>query len=445
MLYNKIELNNILKIKKNKLWCNIILMILLLGMSFEAHASMPSTVSETLPSRLLFYFENNSSLLMRDYYTNHTNLERLDEILSDPDFASGVDSIVISGGASLIGSFQVNSHLSFERAIALRTYIRWKHPGVYNNRIIVLPAVFDWGVLINLLENDPLVPNRDEVLRVLNSDASDQLKVTRIKQLGVGSTEAYITKNYAKYMRTATSVIFACKEEPTEIQEPEVIVAQADSVPTVAEEIVAAHEEVITSPEQIPETMPLTVLPQLKASKPLFALKTNLLFDLASALNVEVEVPLGNRFSLAGEWIFPWWLYEKKQYALEILNGNLELRYWLGNRTKENLLTGWFVGIYGGAGLYDVEWKDKGYQGEFIIPFGMSGGFAHKISRNLRMEYSLGIGYMTNKYREYVPQKCGVDGKWHLIKQGEGKNTWIGPTRAKVSLVWMINCENNKK
>ena len=63
--------------------------------------------------------------------------------------------------------------------------------------------------------------------------------------------------------------------------------------------------------------------------KPLFALKTNLLFDLLSGLNVEVEVPIGKHFSLAGEWIFPWWLWEKKQYALEILNGNLELRYWL--------------------------------------------------------------------------------------------------------------------
>ena len=34
---------------------------------------------------------------------------------------------------------------------------------------------------------------------------------------------------------------------------------------------------------------------------------------------------------------------------------------------------------------------------------------------------------------------------WHLIKQGNGTSNWIGPTRAKVSLVWMINSGNNKK
>lgn len=197
----------------------------------------------------------------------------------------------------------------------------------------------------------------------------------------------------------------------------------------------------LTVPEKLPEIAPFTVLPQAESRRFVFALKTNLLYDLLSGINLEVEVPVGKRFSLAGEWIFPWWLYEKKQYALEILNGNLELRYWLGERTKDNLLTGWHLGIYGGGGLYDVEWKTKGYQGEFIIPFGISGGFTHKISENWRLEYSLGIGYVSNKYREYVPQKSEYDKRWHLIEQRRGKSTWIGPTRVKISLVWIINAK----
>ena len=119
---------------------------------------------------------------MRDYYTNQRTLEKLDEMLNNPDFISGVDSITIFGSASLIGSFQINSRLSDERAMALRTYIRWKHPGVYNDRIKVLPSVFNWDVLIDLIQNDPLVPNREEALRILNSPISNQLKVNQIKQ-----------------------------------------------------------------------------------------------------------------------------------------------------------------------------------------------------------------------------------------------------------------------
>ena len=103
------------------------------------------------------------------------------------------------------------------------------------------------------------------------------------------------------------------------------------------------------------------------------------------------------------------------------------------------------MGIGAGAGLYDVEWKTKGYQGEWITPLALTGGFAHKISRDFRMEYSLGMGYMTSKYRGYIPRQCGNDDKWHLIEQERGRFNWIGPTRARVSLVWMIRTGYNKK
>ena len=427
------SLNMYLAINKNRLRSSMSFTIILLCMSFGARAATPQSGSE-LPSRLIFYFAHNSSLLMRDYYTNQTALEKFDEILRNPDFVSGVDSITIFGSTSLIGSFETNSRLSHERAMAVRTYIRWKHSGVYNDRISVLSTVFNWDVLIDLIQNDPLVPNGEEALRILNSSFNDQWKITQIKQLGGGSTDTYMTRNFAKYMRTATSVIFKYKAKEEEAApKQEIVEVQKDSIPTPI--IVEEVKEVIKVREEIPQP----VISEPKMSRPLFALKTNLLYDFLSGLNVEVEVPIGNRFSLAGEWIFPWWLYEKKQYALQILSGNLELRYWFGQRTKDNLLTGWYMGIYGGAGLYDVEWKDKGYQGEFIIPVGLSGGFAHKISKNWRMEYSLGIGYMTNKYREYIPEKCGYDDEWHLIKQKSAKSTWFGPTRAEVSLVWMIN------
>ena len=178
-----------------------------------------------------------SSLLMRDYYTNHAALEKLDEMLNEPDYITKVDSILIYGSASLIGSFQVNSRLAYERAWALRTYIRWKHPGVYNDRISVLPSVFNWDVLIDLIQNEPLVPYREEALKILNSSVDNELKVTQIKQLGSGSTDAYLTKNFARYMRTATSVIFRIKEKQEEIKEPEIIKEQNDSLPVVVEEV----------------------------------------------------------------------------------------------------------------------------------------------------------------------------------------------------------------
>ena len=40
-------------------------------------------------------------------------------------------------------------------------------------------------------------------------------------------------------------------------------------------------------------------------------MKTNLLYDLGSAVNAGIEIPMRERWSLAMEWVFPWWLFEK--------------------------------------------------------------------------------------------------------------------------------------
>lgn len=117
-----------LKLNKFRLLVISFIMILLLGISLRGHASVSSNGGSEHPPHFIFYFANNSSLLMRDYYTNQAALEKLDEMLNEPDYITRVDSILIYGSASLIGSFQVNSRLAYERAWALRTYIRWKHP-----------------------------------------------------------------------------------------------------------------------------------------------------------------------------------------------------------------------------------------------------------------------------------------------------------------------------
>ncbi len=103
-----------------------------------------------------------------------------------------------------------------------------------------------------------------------------------------------------------------------------------------------------------------------------------------------------------------------------------------------------------GGGLYDLEYKAKGYQGEFFIAAGVSGGYSHTIlekwvpSGNLRMEYSLGIGYLQTQYRQYE-EHWGIDDKWHTVRQNSGKYSWFGPTRARVSLVWMLNRKSDKE
>lgn len=178
----------------------------------------------------------------------------------------------------------------------------------------------------------------------------------------------------------------------------------------------------------------------------LFALKTNLLFDAVSIVNAEVEFPVGERWSLAGEILFPWWTMDNhksdsRRNRLQILNGNIEAKYWWGDRFTRPTLTGWFSGVYTGYGTYDIEHNGRGYQGDALFSVGVSGGYAHQINQrgDLRMEYTLGVGYMTTYYHYYHAEFCD-NNHWHAVEYRKGRYKWFGPTRAKVSLVWLINC-----
>ncbi|MFI3331815.1 MAG: DUF3575 domain-containing protein [Rikenellaceae bacterium] len=169
----------------------------------------------------------------------------------------------------------------------------------------------------------------------------------------------------------------------------------------------------------------------------LFALKTNLLYDAVSAINLGVEIPIGSRYSLEAEWIFPWWLSDSRQRCFEMLCGTLEGRYWFGDRSLYEPLTGWMCGLYVGGGYYDLEWDGTGYQGEFMLMGGLSGGYAHRVGRRMRLEYSLGVGVLMTKYRKYEAQECGMG--WNLLRTSRGRRNWFGPTQVAISLSYMLH------
>ena len=182
------------------------------------------------------------------------------------------------------------------------------------------------------------------------------------------------------------------------------------------------------------------IAPGKSRRRPLFAVKTNLLFDAALMPNIEVEVPIGKRWSLNGEYMFPWWLINDDRYCLQILMGGLEVRYRPGKRSGRDVLTGHFLGLYAGGGKYDLQWDKNGYQGEFFIAAGVSYGYAHSIARNLRLEYNIGIGMLRTDYRHYHSR----DNHRTLLWQENGEYTWLGPTKLKISLVWLITGKNKK-
>lgn len=375
-------------------------------------------------SKVVIYFHTGKSGIVSDYMDNKVSLEKLNAVLSQRN-ESEIKSVDIDGFASPDGSTTLNDKLAQKRAIAVKQYIVENYPQFPSTKIHSSSSGVNWTLLRQLVDADKNTPQRENVLSILGAVSTVPNVTTKeLMALGGGSWNYMLRKMFPQLRGvTVVSVILYPKAPEPPV---EVVVETTEVVEPV---IVEAVTEPVAEAFVMTETI---------AKKPLFALKTNLLFDVATALNIELEVPIGKRWSIAGEYIFPWWLWEKKQTSLEVMNGNLEGRYWLGNRENREVMTGWFAGLYGGGGYYDLEWKKKGYQGEFYS-VGLTGGFTHKIGKNLRMEYSLGLGYLGTKYRKYKACDSSEDGDWHLIRIKSGHENWVGPTRVKISLVWMLN------
>ncbi|MFI3315155.1 MAG: DUF3575 domain-containing protein [Rikenellaceae bacterium] len=352
-----------------------------------------------------------------------------------------LDSVVVASYTSPEGGITSNKTLSENRANSVKEFLL--------NDCKLSPEILkislrgtDWDALHLLVQNSS-IKNKEQLADIIENvpvetwgketpDARwSSLLDSRNRQLMIlnrGIPYLEMDSTLFPLLRKANITFYYTQNEPTVVVPDE----------PVAEPAIQEPEPQI---EEVEEVEVESVEEQEIITKPLFALKTNLLYDLLLTPNIELEVPIGDKWSIGGEWICPWWVTNDNGYALQILSGQLEGRYWFGDRSDRLQLTGWFAGLYAGGGIYDLQWKNNGYQGEFYIAAGLSGGYAHTINKSgsLRMEYSLGVGYLNTDYRYYEGEQ---DNKF-LVWQRDGNYQWLGPTKLEVSLVWLINY--NKK
>ena len=174
--------------------------------------------------------------------------------------------------------------------------------------------------------------------------------------------------------------------------------------------------------------------------KLLFALKSNALFWVAGAPNFGIEYPFNDRWSICGDYVAPWTSSFATGLYYQLLMVNAEARYWFGKRENRPVMTGWFAGASVGGGYYDfmLNNKKKGIQGEFYILAGLSAGYSHSISSNdrVRLEYALGLGYLQTRYRKYTWDY--FDYMLEAPREQVWRTSILGPTQAKVSLVWLL-------
>ena len=181
---------------------------------------------------------------------------------------------------------------------------------------------------------------------------------------------------------------------------------------------------------------PVGVLPK----QPIFAVKTNLLYDLTTTFNVGFEFRLSKSLTLdLPVNCNPWTFSDNKKIKHWLIQP--ELRYWIyepfnGHFLGVNALYSRFnvgsipipPGIRQAMGYGDI--KNHRYQGD-LGGIGISYGYHWMLSKRWSLESAIGAGYVRLGYRQFSPEVCGADCGWH-------KRNYFGLTKLGLSVIYMI-------
>lgn len=324
--------------------------------------------------------------------------------------------LVMRGGASPEGPVANNISLSQRRAHSLADSLR-RYITLPDSDVEVRYVSEDYKGLRHLIAASKM-RYREEILTIIDVNKDEAVIKRKLKTLDAGKAWQELLHNFFPQLR-ATRVLMLVSKTPKNVKETEVVQSSSDIMPStdIVEEDTAEE----------------------KPFKPWIALKTNVLYDVAATPNLEIERWFGgnNQWSVMAETAFPWWQWHNKSRVYEVIEGGLELRRWLHSShrsgEKHRPLTGHFLGLYAAGGYYDLEWDYKGEQGDFYSG-GLSYGYACKLSKHWNMEFSLAVGYLYSPYTHYEAENHNDD----LYARYKKNFSYFGPTKLKVSFVWLI-------
>ena len=179
-----------------------------------------------------------------------------------------------------------------------------------------------------------------------------------------------------------------------------------------------------------------------------FGIKSNLLYDATSTINLGVEFALTDKLTLDVSGNFnPWSLPQKINSKGEVVE-YAYIRHWMIQPEARwwfcEKFNGHFVGAHihggqfnmGGMSFLPAGWGDKGiqvkrYQG-WLMGTGLSYGYHWIISSRLSLEFSLGAGYAFLRYDKYP--KVASNKK----EPNSFKMHYFGPTKAGISVIFMV-------
>lgn len=374
---------------------------------------------ESLGGRAFVDFIVNRTEIRPDYHDNRHELKKIQSAIDSVcnDTTLRIVRLTIKGYASPEGPYDNNIRLARGRTQALKEYIV-ENSCVPDSIIVTDYEPEDWEGLREYVDKSNL-KHRSQILDIIDSDEEPDARLKRIKDTYFDDYFIILMKCMPWLRHSDYRIDY---QRITRFDTPDV----RDTtwvLPTAGERPVSD----ITGRD-----------PHLL----FYALKTNLLFDALWTPNAEIEVPFGKqrKWSIMAECWWPWYVWNHNSRAYQFLVIGMELRRWWGK--CQPMLTGPFWGVYAAGGKYDWEYghHSVGDQGEFTS-LGATIGYSWAIAPRLNIEMSFSAGFWGGPRRHYH----GEFNDTHLIWKYNDHSEYVGPTKAKISLVWLLDWPFKKK
>lgn len=386
----------------------------------ENHTDSATLLFRVSKDYLDFSIPGNESELSRI-------LSRIRSLESDSTYNIG--GLTLVGGASPEGSIVFNRGLSRRRAKTLFDYIG-SNTSLPDSLMKSEFVGRDWEGLARLVAADPAVPYHRETLAFVERLAEEAASgrpvktdaVERLKRFNDGLPYRYMLRHLFPALR-ASRLRLGYSRLPEPVRRmPLPDFPDDGSWPGPS----------------LPLSVPRSIRAFLAPEKPFYMdISTNMLFDAALVPNIGVEFYLGKNFSVMANWMYSWWKHDRTHWYWRVYGGYAEGRWWFGEKARLKPLTGHHLGLYAQMGSYDLELGGRGRLApRWSYGGGVSYGYSLPVARRINIDFTLGVGYYGGTYKEYVP--VGT----HYVWQATKKLHWVGPTKAEISLVWLVGRGN---
>ncbi len=339
------------------------------------------------------------------------------------DSMARVERVEVIGSASPEGSDEVNRRLTRDRAYSILDYLR-PHLQFDEKNFEVVFNQLDWDFLGSLVEADPAVPGRSEVLRLIREHDLSGLKKNQ-------AAWNYMLKNLFPEMR-ATVVAFEYMALESELRKLAPVVVVEEPEPQV-DTVQPARQIRSYIPPPLPEDDEPLDLSEDEPGPSIY-LKTNFLLWPMLDANIGVEFEIGKHMSFSLPVIYTALNWFTQNTKFRSLGTQPELRFWLFDDFH-----GPFLALHGTLGYYNValpSWDYRIQDRDGRTPAyggGLNAGWKFRLDRNRAdrwgLELSVGMGYLHLDYDRFV----NIDNGPYV---SSGIEDYFGPDHASVALTY---------